>query len=192
MKQLMIFFAFGMAAIFTVHAGDYTTEIDASRATAKEFMQTLKQELQAGMQEGGPVNAISVCNLSAPGIANTYSVRRGWDVGRTSLKVRNPANAPDAWERSVLESFEARKGAGEDPAKLEFYEVVRQHGVKELRYMKAIPTAQLCLACHGENIDSITGTRLNKLYPDDQARGYKAGDIRGAFSISQSLDTASK
>jgi hypothetical protein len=190
MKQLMTFFAFGMAVISTVHAGDYTTEVDASRATAKEFMQTLKQELQAGMQEGGPVNAISVCNLSAPAIANTYSVSRGWDVGRTSLKVRNPANAPDAWERSVLESFEKRKGAGEDPAKMEHYEAVRQEGVRQLRYMKAIPSAQLCLACHGETVDSITRTRLEKLYPEDQALGYKAGDIRGAFSISQPLDTA--
>ena len=192
MKQLMKTFALGMVVLSTVHAGDYTAEVAASRATAKEFMQTLKQELQGGMQDGGPVNAISVCNLSAPAIANTYSVSRGWDVGRTSLKVRNPANAPDAWERSVLESFEERKGAGEDPAKMEHYEVVSQDGVKELRYMKAIPTAQLCLACHGENVDSITRTRLEKLYPDDQALGYKAGDIRGAFSISQPLDAASK
>jgi hypothetical protein len=192
MKQLMTLFALGMTVITAVHAGDYTAEIDASRATANEFMQTLKQELLAGMQEGGPVNAISVCNLSAPGIASTYSVRHGWAVGRTSLKLRNPANAPDAWERSVLESFEKRKGAGEDPAKMEYSEVVRQDGGKVLRYMKAIPTAQLCLACHGENIDSITRTRLEKLYPDDQARGYKAGDIRGAFSISQALEAASK
>jgi hypothetical protein len=192
MKQLMTFFAVGVVMLSTVHAGDYSEQIAASRATAQEFMQTLKQELQGGMQDGGPVNAISVCNLSAPAIANTYSVRNGWDVGRTSLKVRNPANAPDAWERSVLVSFEERKAAGEDPAKLEYHEVVRRDGVKELRYMKAIPTAQLCLACHGENIDTVTKTRLDTLYPDDQARGYKVGDIRGAFSISQPLDAAGK
>ena len=192
MKQVMMFFALSMVVVSTVQAGDYTAEVAASRATVKEFMQTLKQELQGGMQDGGPVNAISVCNLSAPAIANTYSVRNGWDVGRTSLKLRNPANAPDAWERSVLESFEERKAAGEDPAKMEHYEAVRRDGVKELRYMKAIPTAQLCLACHGESIDSITMTRLEKLYPDDHARGYQVGDIRGAFSISQPLDAASK
>lgn len=192
MKQLMTFFALGVFVVSTVQAGDYTAEVAASRATVKEFMQTLKQELQGGMQDGGPVNAISVCNLSAPAIANTYSVRNGWDVGRTSLKLRNPDNAPDAWERSVLESFEERKAAGEDPAKMEHYETVRRDGVREFRYMKAIPTAQLCLACHGENIDSITMTRLEKLYPDDHARGYKAGDIRGAFTIIQPLDAASK
>ena len=192
MQRLVNIFILGMATASIACAADYTAEIEASRATASEFMQTLKQELQAGMQEGGPVNAISVCNLSAPGIANTYSVRNGWDVGRTSLKVRNPDNAPDDWERSVLETFEARKRAGEDPKQMEYHEVVRQDGVRSLRYMKAIPTAQVCLACHGEHVDSITMTRLEKLYPDDQALGYKAGDIRGAFSISQPLDAASK
>ncbi len=155
-------------------------------------MQTLKQELMAGMQDGGPVNAISVCNLYAPAIANTYSVRKGWDVGRTSLKVRNPANAPDTWERSVLESFEQRKRAGEDPAKMEHHEVITRDGVSTLRYMKAIPTARLCLACHGEQVDSTVRERLGKLYPNDQAVGYSVGDIRGAFSISQPLDSASK
>jgi hypothetical protein len=192
MKQFMTLCALSMVAVSAVHAGDYTAKVDASRITAKEFMQTLKQELQAGMQDGGPVNAISVCNLSAPAIANTYSVRNGWDVGRTSLKLRNPANAPDAWERSVLESFEERKAAGENPAKIEHYEVVSQDGVRELRYMKAIPTAELCLVCHGENIDTVTQARLDTLYPEDQARGYKAGDIRGAFSISQPLDTTAQ
>jgi len=170
-----------------VQAGDYDKEIAASRETVKEFMQTLKTELQAGMKEGGPVNAISVCNLSAPAIANTYSVRNGWDVGRTSLKLRNPDNAPDVWERSVLESFDERKRAGEDPMKMEQYEVVRKDGSSEFRYMKAIPTAQLCLACHGEQLDSITRTRIEKLYPRDQALGYKQGDIRGAFTITQPL-----
>jgi hypothetical protein len=158
----------------------------------QEFMQTLKKELQAAMQEGGPVNAVSVCNLTAPAIASTYSARNGWDVGRTSLKLRNPDNAPDAWERSVLEDFETRKLAGEDPARMEFYEVVRENGVTELRYMKAIPTAGLCLACHGEQVDSITKARLETLYPEDQALGYQAGDIRGAFTITQPLSPAGK
>jgi len=189
MQRLLTVITLSLAAIApnSYAADDYAAEIAASRETVKEFMQTLKQELQAGMREGGPINAVSVCNLTAPSIASTYSARSGWDVGRTSLKARNPDNAPDAWERSVLESFEARKRAGEDPMKMEFHEVVRKDGASKLRYMKAIPTAKLCLACHGEQVDSVTKTRLEMLYPHDQAMGYKAGDIRGAFSITQPL-----
>jgi hypothetical protein len=191
MQRSVTVFALGLMAItLPLYAADYTAEVAASREVAQEFMQTLKKELQAAMQEGGPVNAVSVCNLTAPAIASTYSIRNGWDVGRTSLKARNPGNAPDAWERAVLVSFEERKRAGEDPAMMEFYEVVSQDGSKELRYMKAIPTAPLCLACHGEQLDSIVKTRIETLYPQDQALGYKVGDIRGAFSITQPLPAA--
>lgn len=192
MRYTLIFLALGMTGMAMADAADYSDRIEASRATASEFMQTLKQELMAGMQEGGPVNAISVCNLSAPGIANTYSARHGWDVGRTSLKPRNPDNAPDEWERAVLESFEQRKAAGEDPAKMEYHEVIEQDGARTLRYMKAIPTAKLCLACHGEHVDSTVKARLEKLYPEDQAIGFREGDIRGAFTISQPLDGGSQ
>ena len=188
MQRLLTIIALGLSLTApSGYAADYSDELEASRETVKEFMQTLKKELQSSMQEGGPVNAVSVCNLTAPGIANTYSARNGWEVGRTSLKLRNPNNAPDAWERSVLEAFEERKLAGEDPAQMEFYEVVRVDGDKQLRYMKAIPTSRPCLACHGESPDSIVKTRLEKLYPHDQALGYRQGDIRGAFTITQPL-----
>ena len=177
----------GVLAWAIACAGDYTAQLAASRATSVEFMQTLKRELQQAMQEGGPVNAISVCNLTAPGIASTYSARRGWEVGRTSLRLRNPDNAPDAWEKAVLESFEERKQAGEDPASIEYWEVVTQDGAPVLRYMKAIPTLAMCTACHGEHVDQTVRERLRKLYPDDQALGFRPGDIRGAFTISQPL-----
>jgi len=188
MQRLLTIIALGLSLTAPGgYAADYSDEVEASRETVKEFMQTLKKELQTSMQEGGPVNAVSVCNLIAPAIANTYSVRNGWEVGRTSLKLRNPNNAPDAWERSVLEAFEERKLAGEDPAQMEFHEVVRVDGDKQLRYMKAIPTSRPCLACHGEALDSIVKARLEKLYPHDQALGYREGDIRGAFTVTQPL-----
>lgn len=188
MQTRLLLCALGLSALCTpLQAGDYEAQLAASRETVKQFMQSLKDELQSGMQEGGPVNAISTCNLTAPGIANTYSIRNGWDVGRTSLKLRNPGNLPDAWERGVLESFEARKQAGEDPATMEHYEVIDINGGREFRYMKAIPTGKICLVCHGEQVDVIAKQRIDTLYPHDQATGFKEGDIRGAFTITQPL-----
>jgi len=72
-----------------------------------------------------------------------------------------------------------------------FAEVVEEGGKKEFRFMKAIgmpPLEQMpCLKCHGENIDPKVAAKLDELYPNDKARGYKVGDIRGAFTIRQPM-----
>jgi len=113
-------------------------------------------------------------------------------VARTSLKTRNSANAPDAWEKKVLQQFEERRAAGENPAQMAHYEIVEENGQRNFRFMKAIGMPPLdkmpCLKCHGENIDPKITAKLDELYPDDQARGYKPGQIRGAFTITKPLD----
>ncbi len=159
-----------------------------ARGIVKNFATALQGELQAGLQAGGPTNAITVCKDKAPAIARSEQQKSGWtDVGRTSLKLRNPANKPDAWELAVLNKFEQRKAAGEDPTKIEYSEIVEAGGKKTFRYMKAIPTQEVCLACHGEKIDKATAAKLAKLYPQDKARGFKVGDLRGAFTLSKDL-----
>ncbi|MCW9025551.1 MAG: DUF3365 domain-containing protein [Gammaproteobacteria bacterium] len=159
-----------------------------SRAVIKQFFGDLKGELVSSLKKDGPVAAIKVCKQVGPAIATKHSKDKGWDIGRTSLKLRNPKNVPDQWEKAVLQKFEARKAAGEDPKKMEFYEVVTENGKKSFRYMKAIPTAEKpCLACHGSSIKAPIVDALDANYPEDKARGYKAGDIRGAFTISQPM-----
>lgn len=167
---------------------DLEPRAEQSRAAVKDFMLTLKGALQQAMQEGGAVNAIAVCKEKAPAIAGDISTQKGWRVARTSLKVRNPSNAPDDWERKTLEVFDRRNAEGENPETMEYYELVEESSGPVFRYMKAIPTAPMCLACHGENIDAAAAAKLKALYPADQARGFKAGDIRGAFSITQPMD----
>ncbi len=169
-------------------AEDLTPRVNASRAAIKGFFGELGGQLKGALKKGGPLEAIKVCNTNAMGITSAHSEKNGWQIGRTSLKPRNMANTPDAWEASVLEKFEARKAAGEDTKKMEHYEVVTQNGKQVFRYMKAIPTAEKpCLACHGSKIKPQVIEALDKLYPQDKARGYKAGDIRGAFTISQPM-----
>lgn len=179
-----------------VMADDKSTTPDQARtaqskAVVQEFFGQLKGELESAIKAGGPVNAIEVCNKKAPAIASDMSAKHNMHVARTSMKTRNADNAPDAWELAVLLKFEARKAAGESPDTLNHSEVVEQNGKKEFRYMQAIimpPENKMpCLKCHGENIDEKVAAKLKELYPDDQARGYKAGDVRGAFSIRQSM-----
>lgn len=163
-------------------------EVAASRAAARQFGKTLKEKLQQAIKNGGPVNGIAVCHDQADQIAAKLSEELEMLVGRTSLKVRNPNHTPDVWESAVLQQFEARKAQGEPADQLEFFAVIDEdEGQQTFRYMKAIPTATLCLACHGENITAEVDAKLKKLYPYDKARGYQEGDLRGAFTIAKPL-----
>jgi hypothetical protein len=170
-------------------------DMDQHKAEAKKitgaFFEELKGELGKGMKSGGPVAAIGVCNTLAPSIAMKHSESSGWNVARTSLKLRNPDNAPDAWETMVLQKFEERRAKGESPDTLAFAEVVEEGNDKYFRFMKGIvmpPADKMpCLKCHGENIDPATAAKLDELYPEDKARGYKAGQVRGAFTLKKKL-----
>ncbi|TAN46288.1 MAG: DUF3365 domain-containing protein [Rhodospirillales bacterium] len=157
----------------------------AAQNTAS-FGDALKEELVGAMNTGGPVAAIGACNEKAPAIAVAKS-QEGWRVGRTSLKLRNPGNAPDAWEEKTLREFEARKAKGEPAGQLAKAEIVSENGQKTFRFMKAIPTAPLCLSCHGKEIKPEVAARLDSLYPMDTARGFAEGDLRGAFTLSKKL-----
>ena len=59
----------------------------------------------AALATGGSVEALAVCNLEAPQISARLSADSGARVARTALKVRNPANKPDAAASAVLEEF---------------------------------------------------------------------------------------
>ncbi|MBS1213298.1 MAG: glutamate synthase [Proteobacteria bacterium] len=168
-------------------AAEMPDYVSASREAVAEFSTVLKSELESAMKAGGPVNAIQVCQLKAPGIAAAVSKARGLRIARTSLKLRNPANAPDAWERAVLDRFQQQATDGADLSALEHYEVVETDGRKTFRYMKAIPTQGVCLNCHGGQIAPEVRAVLDRLYPNDQARGFKPGDLRGAFTVVRAL-----
>jgi hypothetical protein len=46
-------------------------------------------------------------------------------------------------------------------------------------------TGTLCLACHGQvsSLDPAVRAVLAERYPADRATGYRAGDLRGAVSV---------
>ncbi|MEA3640555.1 MAG: DUF3365 domain-containing protein [Lamprobacter sp.] len=160
---------------------------DEAKALIQQFASSLKTELVSAMKAGGPVNAVAVCQDKAPAIANSLSETSDWEIGRTSLKTRNASNAPDAWEKQTLEQFEARKAAGKPVEGMSYSEVVETDGQKVYRYMMAIPTQEVCLACHGSDLMPELTAAIDEAYPADQARGYSAGDIRGAFTLSKPL-----
>ena len=83
-------------------------------------------------------------------MTNELSHAEGWKVAKVRSRTRDPImGMPDAWEQQVLLRFSAQVEQGENPAELTFYEVVQEPDGHYLRFMKAIDTKSMCLACHG-------------------------------------------
>lgn len=168
-----------------------TPQTPELKAKAVELVQAyagkLKAALGSAIEAGGAEGALEVCNTQAPVIAAEVSRDSGWWVARTSLKTRNASSAPDAYERKIMETFEARIANGEKAADLASAEVVDENGKKTFRFVKAIPTGQVCLTCHGENVAPELQQKIKALYPQDQALGYKEGDMRGVFTLKKTL-----
>ncbi|MCB2193545.1 MAG: DUF3365 domain-containing protein [Deltaproteobacteria bacterium] len=162
---------------------------DQGMAVIQQFFTALKGELRTGLKSGGPPQAIQVCRVEAPAIAQRVGEQSGWQVGRTSERLRNPSNAPDAWEAKVLADFAAQAKAGAKPGKLVYSEVVTTaQGQRVFRLMKGIPMGGMCMACHGPSPSRAVREQLQRLYPQDQATGYRSGRLRGAFTLQKVLD----
>lgn len=189
MKRITAALAISLAFANAGNAADSNmqTLVDEGKKISKAFGGELKGVLEQGIASHGVVDTITACNKVAPGIADQHAQASGWSVGRTSLKLRNPSNAPDAWETAVLKDFDARKAAGEDATKLAKAEVVDEGGKKVFRMMVAIPTAAMCTKCHGASIEKPAADAISNLYANDQAIGYKEGDIRGAFTLKKPM-----
>ena len=178
---------------FTVSADIVQYKAEAKKITGA-FFEDLKGELGKGLKAGGPIAATGICKTRAPALAMEHSQSSGWNVARTSLKLRNPNNAPDAWETMVLQQFEEQRAKGAGPDALVYTEIVEEGDETYFRFMKGIVMPPLekmpCLMCHGEDLDPDTAATLDELYPQDKARGYTAGQVRGAFTLKKKLQGA--
>jgi len=181
-------FVLAMLNVSLVYAQDAPPAwVDQARSAAGQLGSHLQRVLQSTMAEQGAVAAVDVCHLEAPQIAAGVSTG-SMSVGRTALRVRNPENAPDAWEQQVLEQFQQRLAAGESPDSLELFALRRQSdGQRSAHWMRAIPTQAACLACHGPSVAPEIKAAIDERYPDDRATGFQVGELRGAFSIQMSL-----
>ena len=182
MISLLLLTAVLLAAVAVADAGNdpaTDTLVNGCRALVGEFQTTLKGELMKAMSEGGPANAINVCQVQAPMVANNYSQLNGWSIRRTALRTRNPENTAAPYEAAALQRL-----ASDSLNELTEW-VTDSAGNMQFHYLSAIRMAAPCLTCHGAKdqlSDDITGV-LTELYPHDEAVDFKTGDLRGAFSI---------
>ncbi len=109
-------------------------------------------------------------------IAEHFSQTTIFKMKQTSIKYRNSANKPDAWEVQQLERFEREPDLADtsEIAKLE-------NGTEVFRLMVPLKIEEACLKCHGDPVTSPTGD--GKDIAGRQMENYKLGDIRGGISV---------
>ena len=189
MRQTLLF-----VLIFLLLAGPSTANENryreqAAREAIAEMFRSMENVRADAMAAGGLAHALEVCKTVIPAMAAARrAAMDAIDVSRTSLHVLNPANAPDAWERRILETFMARAARGEDLKTMEHGEAIEiDGGARMFRFMSAFVADSSCLACHGNAaIPEIAGQRA-KLFPQGQAAPWFPGGLAGAFSVRQPM-----
>lgn len=97
---------------------------------------------------------------------STYAEKAGrFTYHITSLKLINPSNAPDEWERRTLEDFEE----GETENKL----ITTLEGKPVYRFMRPLMYETGCVKCHSK-------------------QGYEIGDVRGGISVTIPFDDTAR
>jgi hypothetical protein len=152
---------------------------------AQLLARTLLTELETALQKGGPAAGVRICKEVAQKVTQDVGAREGVTVRRTALRVRNPDNRPDDFERAWLERAQQELAAGREV--LPAYEVERRSdGARQLRHLRPIVfPGGICSQCHGRSDEISQEVRdlLRVQYPDDRATGFAPGDLRGAISV---------
>jgi len=142
--------------------------------------------LKPASQTRGALRMLQMLTLLAPAILATPVLSE--ENAASNAAPLATARAAVKGLGETLEEFVRKIDAGADPATLEHAETITQGDERAFRYMKAIPTAaEPCLTCHGSSLEPALKVEILRLYPDDQATGFKAGELRGAFTVTQKL-----
>jgi len=164
-----------------------STDLDASQQAQQQrgmaardaLFGRLVDRLTRTISSTGPTAAIAVCRDAAPEMAREVGAEHFVAIGRTSFKLRNPANKVPPWARDWVDQRvdQPQFASATDGT---------------LAMLLPIKLKQECLMCHGavDQMDTQVVAALERLYPDDAATGFAEGDLRGWFWIEVPADTS--
>jgi hypothetical protein len=176
MKWSLFIFTFLFS---NAYAKDFQSE---ARVLASDLKTSLMKNLSEHLAEDGPVKAIAFCHGNVKPIAKTAAGVRiaKYEFGRTSHKTRNENNQPQPWAEAYLKEFQ---GTFKGDIKKEFILHKLENG-KQV-YLEPLYVQAQCLVCHGENVSPEVKNNITKLYPKDQATGFKLNEFRGFIWIKE-------
>ncbi len=180
-RAITVFLA--MAVVYGVSSAYDPEAMEQGRKAARYLNDTLRKKLVSSIEDNGPSAGVVVCLYQAQALSAEVERDLSVRVKRTSLKIRNPKNAPDDYEKDLLSRLADRHRKGKLPP--EILEEEWEGGKKVYRYAQPLVVGSFCLICHGKagEISPDVRRELEIRYPGDNATGYKAGDFRGIVSV---------
>lgn len=168
--------------VFLSCAGKEDKKLDVRIGKSLQIFQSLQKSMQkellAGVKEGGFKKAINVCNQKAANLEKMAGNEKV-QIKRVSDKPRNPDHAANAQELIVLNKWHKQLAQKQKLTPESFTDAEGNfHVMKPITIQKAT-----CLNCHGseDSIQAEVLQEINRLYPDDKAKGYQMNQLRGAF-----------
>ncbi len=143
---------------------------DVLPKTADAILGRLKNRLVGSLKSDGIEPTLKMCSLQALELT-TEDLPHAIQARRIALKIRNPVNSPDTYEREVLDRLAQKPGD------------ILEVNHRKVHFFRSLPTQSLCLSCHGQNIAEPVKRKLDGLYPQDEARGFAEGELRGALHL---------
>lgn len=145
--------------------------LERAQEAQKALGSTLMRELTEAVSKDSYAEAVEVCNVRAPQIAESVRDEQQVAIGRTSFDLRNPDNEPPTWAEPYVDK------------RVPEASVLRSDD--QLAYLLPIRLGEMCTGCHGPADSLAEGVpeRLAEMYPDDEATGFQAGDLRGWFWV---------
>ncbi len=144
-------------------------------AAIRDMREALARRFAEELAASGPAGALRVCGAEAPAVAQEVMAEHDVEIGRSTLMLRNPSNAPRPWVKVLLADAQGRRAA-------EVQAVAVDLG-NRVGVVRPIAVSSVCLACHGapETFSPAVQAAIAAAYPDDAATGYVVGDFRGFF-----------
>ncbi|MCB0478065.1 MAG: DUF3365 domain-containing protein [Crocinitomicaceae bacterium] len=185
-------------SLFVFSCGETETKEKDSKNNSKEVKETAPDYIQIGMdvtntaqstllkhvgqamKMGGPNAAIQYCNINALSITDSLSEANHVKISRVTEKNRNEKNVLAQEDLSIWEYY--KTGA----INVQMPDTLVDFNGKKVFYRPIYIANPTCLNCHGQqgtDIMDVTVAKLDELYPNDKARDYNMGELRGMWKL---------
>ncbi len=146
-------------------------------AEATRTREYISRQLQVGQIELSRDRYGIIPVVTANRIGQIVADDLNYSIRHTSNRFRNPANAPDRYEREALNRLAADSGMDQ------IAELATLDGQPVFRYLQAAYADDSCLECHGD--PQASPPFLRDIYPPEQdaSYNYSVGEMLGAVSI---------